>query len=248
MLSVTTSTQLRSLFAKGGCRSRRFGRVIQRRFGRGGRRAGVLAMKPPAHDQESVANLRRQAKIALRKQLGSVRRALPVSAAIERSSRIVTRLLSHPWLKAAHSVALYAAMLDRREPDLAELHRSLLERGVKLYYPFMDPIPTGYSTGFRLWRCGDVLLTRAHSFAEPHPDAPSAQRGDVDVVVVPALGMTPDGHRLGTGSGFYDSTLPDLCPPAKSIVIGYDFQRLVELPTEPHDWRCDDVITDAVIR
>lgn len=213
-----------------------------------GGRLRVWRMKPHELDQESVANLTQQAKIALRRQLGSIRRALPISAAAERSSRIVRRLLMHPWLVAARGVALYVAMLDRREPDLAELHRGLHERGVRLYYPFMDSVPSGYFTGFRLWRPGDVLMARAQHFAEPNPDAPLAQRGDVDVVVVPALGVTPDGHRLGTGSGFYDSTLPDLCPPAKSIVIGYDFQRLVELPTEPHDWRCDDVITDAKVR
>jgi 5-formyltetrahydrofolate cyclo-ligase len=172
---------------------------------------------------------------------------LPVSAVAERSSRIIARLLDHSWLQGARGIALYAPILDRREPDLSALHQCLLGRGVRLYYPFMDPSPSGYATGFRLWRPGDVLTARAHRFAEPSPAAPLAHRGDVDVVIVPALGFTLDGHRLGTGSGFYDATLRDLCPPAKSIVVGYEFQRLIELPTEPHDWPCDDVVTDTPI-
>jgi 5-formyltetrahydrofolate cyclo-ligase len=203
-------------------------------------------LDPHEFDPETVTTLCRQAKSALRKRLGSLRRALPVAAAAQRSSRIVSNLLRHDWLSAARGVALYAAISARREPDLTELHLSLEQRGVRLYYPFMDPIPSGYKTGFRLWRPGDILEPRSFSFAEPEKDAPLAQRGDIDVVVVPALGVTLDGHRLGSGSGFFDATLPDLCPPAKSIVVAYDFQCLVELPMEPHDLPCDDVVTDKI--
>jgi 5-formyltetrahydrofolate cyclo-ligase len=131
---------------------------------------------------------------------------------------------------------------------VSALHGALLKRGVCLYYPFMDAAPGGTSTGFRLFRPGDILTTHAQRFLEPDPSAPAANRGDIDVLVVPALGLTLRGHRLGTGSGFYDATLPDLCPPAKSIVVGYEFQLLVEIPTEPHDVPCDDVVTDAAAR
>lgn len=201
----------------------------------------------PELDRATAEALFRQAKIALRKQLGATRRALPAAAAAERSARLVARLTVHPLLQTARGVALFAAILERREPDLTALHEDLLSRGVRLYYPFMDRVASGYFTGFRQWRPGDVLQTRAHRFAEPSPDAPLARRGDVNVIIVPALGFTLEGLRLGTGSGFYDVTLPDLCPPAKSIIVGYDFQRLVELPSEPHDVRCDDVVTDAAV-
>jgi len=202
-------------------------------------------MKTPGLDRDSATNLSRQAKTALRRRLSSLRRALPTSAAAERSARIVSRLLCHPWLEAAQSVALYAAMRAEREPDLTALHHALRERDVRIFYPFMDKSSNGYTTGFRLLRSSDELTTRGRPFAEPCPDAPTAQRGDVDVAIVPALGVTQNGYRLGMGSGFYDSTLPDLCPPAKSIVIGYDFQLLIELPIEAHDWQCDDVLIDA---
>jgi 5-formyltetrahydrofolate cyclo-ligase len=72
-----------------------------------------------------------------------------------------------------------------------------------------------------------------------------AQRGEVQVVVVPALAVASDGHRLGYGAGYYDATLPDLCPPARSIVVAFDFQRMMELPITPNDLRCDDIVTDA---
>lgn len=205
-------------------------------------------MKPPGIDPDSAVQLSRQAKSALRHRLGSLRRALPAAAVAERSSRIVSRLLVHPFVANAQSVALFAAIQEQREPDLAELHSSLRGRGVRLYYPFMERTPQGFTTGFRLLRSGDALTIHGNRFAEPCPAAPVANRGDIDVIVVPALGVTPSGHRLGMGSGFYDATLPDLCPPAKSIVIGYDFQLLIELPLEAHDTRCDDVVIDSIVR
>ncbi len=200
---------------------------------------------PTSFDPETIANLSKQAKGALRKRLNGLRRALPMQVAAERSARVVARLREHPFLATARGVGLYAAMPEKREVDLTALHALLVERGVRVYYPFMDPTPEGYATGFRLWQAGDVLEKRGQYFVEPDPKRPIAMRGDLDLLVVPALGITVHGNRLGFGAGFYDATLPDLCPPAKTICVGYDFQLLIELPVEPHDFTCDAVITDS---
>ena len=90
-------------------------------------------------------------------------------------------------------------------------------------------------------------MLRGQKFAEPPRDAKVASRGDVDVVLVPALAVSPEGHRLGQGVGFYDATLPDLAPPALTIIVGFSFQLLAELPLEPHDFECDAVVTDREI-
>ena len=208
-------------------------------------RCSLTKTIPAAFDPESQETLRRQAKAELRKRLNSLRRALPLQSVADRSQRIVARLLEHPYLLDARSVALFSAMPEKREVDLSELHRLLSARGLRIYYPFMDRTPEGYRTGFRLLRPGDVLAKQTQRFSEPNPSAPVAMRGDLDLVVVPALGITLHGHRLGFGAGFYDSTLPDFCPPAKSICVGYDFQRVIELPVEAHDVACDALVTDA---
>jgi 5-formyltetrahydrofolate cyclo-ligase len=200
---------------------------------------------PTSFDPDAIATFGRQAKTALRKRLNSLRRSLPAQVAAERSARIVARLREHPLVQSARAVGLYAAMLEKREVDLAALHELLVDRGARVYYPFMDPTPRGYATGFRLWQAGDVLEKRGQYFVEPNPTRPVAQRGDIDLLVVPALGLTLQGYRLGFGAGFYDATLPDLCPPASTICVGYDFQLLIEVPLEPHDFKCDAVITDA---
>lgn len=203
-------------------------------------------MKDAPLAPDSVEAFRKMAKGALRKRLKAVRSALPIASVAMRSARIVARLEEHAWVQASRGVALYAAMPDRREVDVSALHEWLAARQVRLYYPFMTKIEGGHDTGFRLLAPGETLVIRDNRFAEPKSDAPRARRGDIDVVIVPAVAVSLDGYRVGMGSGFYDVTLPDVCPPAKSIAVAYDFQRMVEVPCEPHDFRCDAVITDAV--
>jgi 5-formyltetrahydrofolate cyclo-ligase len=70
-------------------------------------------------------------------------------------------------------------------------------------------------------------------------------RGEVDLLFVPALAVAPNGQRLGYGAGFYDSLLPDVCPPGRAVAVAYDFQLLVDLPSLPHDVPCQIVLTDA---
>jgi 5-formyltetrahydrofolate cyclo-ligase len=100
-------------------------------------------------------------------------------------------------------------------------------------------------SALRLTRSSDELALRGGRFVEPPPDAPEAGRGDVDIVVVPALAVAANGHRLGYGAGFYDAALPDFRPPALAVVVAFDFQLLAEVPTLPHDVPCDIVVTDT---
>lgn len=196
-------------------------------------------------DPELRAELGQRAKKQLRARLSATRRALPPSAVAARSARIIDVLGRLEPLRSARAVASFWPMPGRAEVDLRALDQTLAERGVARYYPFMDPRGDRFSTGFRRVEHSGELLPRGRRFSEPPPDAPAARRGELDVVLVPALGVTPEGHRLGFGMGFYDATLPDVAPPAITIVVAFSFQLLGELFIEPHDVACDLVVTDT---
>jgi 5-formyltetrahydrofolate cyclo-ligase len=188
-----------------------------------------------------------RAKKQLRARMRAILRALPASAVAARSTRIIERLLEVEALRSARGVALFWPMESSGEVDLRALDEVLESRGVARHYPFMDPTPTGFTTGFRRIERTSELARGERRFYEPPRTAPCAKAGDIDVVIVPALAATPDGHRLGQGKGFYDVTLPDVCPPGRSVIVAYSFQVLGELPTEGHDYRCDWVVTDAQV-
>ncbi len=196
-------------------------------------------------DPEATDELRARAKKQLRTRMRGVRLAVPSAAIGKRSERIVQQLAGLSLFLDARAVALFWPMEDRHEVDLRALDAEARQAGKVVYYPFMDKSDGGYRTGFR--RVDDVtgLAERGRGFREPPPEVPEARRGDVDLVVVPALAAAADGHRIGYGAGFYDATLPDVCPPARSVVVVFDFQLLAEVPCTLHDVACDVVVTDA---
>lgn len=193
----------------------------------------------------SLEELRRQVKRQLRRRMTSLRKALPESAIAARSAAIVERLARLDAVVAARSVALFWPMAEKHEVDLRALDRLLADQGKARYYPFMDRLPEGgYRTGFRLVNDPSELVLHEQRFHEPPLTAPAAGPTDIDVIVVPALALTHAGARLGYGAGFYDATIPDFRPPALAVAIAFDFQLLVELPTDAHDVSCDMIVTD----
>lgn len=68
---------------------------------------------------------------------------------------------------------------------------------------------------------------------------------DIEMIIVPAVAFDRSCSRLGRGKGFYDRLLATTR--ATKIGVGYDFQLVDEIPTEPHDVRMDMVITQSSI-
>lgn len=187
--------------------------------------------------------LRVKARKQIRARMRSLRKAHPEAALAVRSGRIAERLVELPEYAAAGSIALFWPL--SQEVDLRPLDTRARADGKRVYYPVMDPRGESFSTGMAEAGDPSELRDRGRSFPEPAPESRRAGRGDIGLVVVPALAVSASGHRLGYGVGFYDATLPDFCPPAFSVVVAFDFQLLAELPEMEHDVACDLVVTDA---
>jgi 5-formyltetrahydrofolate cyclo-ligase len=185
--------------------------------------------------------IRVRVKGELRKRLRGLRMTMPADACAKRSARIVERLVAHPSVVAAKSIALFWPIVEKHEVDLRPLDESLRARGVAIAYPAIDP-ETRLMT-FRFSAPGD-LDERGFGFREPPLTAREATRGDLDVIVVPAIALDPTGHRIGYGAGFYDRTIPRFSPPAIAIGVAYDFQLVAEVPFTQHDVALPFVITD----
>lgn len=67
-----------------------------------------------------------------------------------------------------------------------------------------------------------------------------------DVLFVPLVGFTADGHRLGQGGGHYDRWL-EAHPGTTTIGLAWDVQLVESLPIEPHDHTLDAVVTPTRI-
>ena len=220
-------------------------------------------------DGPTLDALKRKAKRQLRQRMRALRGALPAPALAIRNAALVERLILLPEVAEARRIALYFPMEERKEVDLRPLDAACRARGVAVYYPRITegvtdggtegvtervsedvsgrPAPKGLD--FALVDSVSELEESGHGFREPPAGIPGASAGELDAIIVPALAVSGSGHRLGYGSGFYDRVLPGYCPPARSVVVAYDFQLLAELPETEGDVACNIVVTDVrVIR
>jgi 5-formyltetrahydrofolate cyclo-ligase len=176
----------------------------------------------------------------------ALRGALPATACAERSARICASILSLEPVAAAAAAALFWPIEERREVDLRTLDACLRDRGVRVAYPSVaqEDFPMTFQfvedTGTMEERTSFGIKLR-----QPAADEPPVARGELDVIVVPALAVDPNGQRIGYGAGCYDRTLPQFAPPAVSIAVAFDFQLIAEVPVTPGDVPVDFVVTDA---
>ena len=114
------------------------------------------------------------------------------------------------------------------------------ENGRQVALPWFDQADSPMA--FREWRDpwnDDGLGAGPYAARQPGPDAPVLVP---DWVIVPLIGFTADGHRLGQGGGHYDRWLA-ANPGTPAIGLGWDCQLLEALPVEDHDQTLVAVVT-----
>ena len=63
----------------------------------------------------------------------------------------------------------------------------------------------------------------------------------IDMIIVPAIAYDRNGNRIGRGKGYYDRLLQKAS--ALKIGVGYDFQLISHINSEPHDIPVDIIVT-----
>jgi 5-formyltetrahydrofolate cyclo-ligase len=151
------------------------------------------------------------------------------------SEAIVQQLLGHPHFAAARVVALFSPLPS--EPDPVPLMK--FSPGKTYCFPRVD----GGRLAFHRVADAGALHPGFRDILEPaeHPGTRVAPE-ELDLIVVPGLGFTPRGDRLGRGAGFYDRLLAEGAPATKTIGVCFSIQLTRQIPTEPHDRPVDAVI------
>lgn len=67
-------------------------------------------------------------------------------------------------------------------------------------------------------------------------------KADIDLLLVPGIGFTKNGFRLGVGGGYYDRYLEDFH--GHTLSICFQEQLVAELPLEPHDRPIQQIVTE----
>ncbi len=156
----------------------------------------------------------------------------------ERLSRdAVRRLSALPVFRDAQTVGLYAGI--EGEVDTSLLFRLCQEEGKALAVPVVFPDTKRMEYSFL---AAPVRWTRnVHGIAEPREKRFLDHR-NVELLIVPGRAFTPEGHRLGTGGGYFDRFL-ERHPGGIAVGLAFDQQVVPRLPSSVHDRPMDFVVT-----
>lgn len=137
------------------------------------------------------------------------------------------------------TVLLYHPIKD--ELDTGPLAAALAERGAVLALPVVTR--KNAPLDFRRHVPGTELRSGAHGTSHPGNEA---ELVIPDILVVPLLGFTRAGARLGYGGGYYDRTIEMLRKERPIVAVGYGFgaQEVDALPLSPLDQKLDWIVTE----
>jgi 5-formyltetrahydrofolate cyclo-ligase len=152
-----------------------------------------------------------------------------VSTIIDEKSRMRAEL--RKWRRGLES-----AEIDHRSAVICEA----LITAVKSWKPssvmVFDSVPGEPRLEiFRQW-----LSEHGIEIAVPEDDP---ELRNIDMVVVPGVAFTADGHRLGQGGGWYDRFLADVGDETVTIGVCFAEQVVSAVPQEPHDISVRHVIS-----
>jgi 5-formyltetrahydrofolate cyclo-ligase len=182
----------------------------------------------------------------LRARMSVRRNALDAKQRIAAAAGVLHSLENLPEFLTDANVAGYWAVRGELPLNLAVA--SLARREQHYFLPVLGATRQLY---FAEYSTGTPVTH--NRFGIPEPATPANQRltpQDMDVILLPSLAFDRRGHRLGTGGGWYDTSLAflraALRPTTPLLVgIGYAFQETESIPAEPWDVDLDYVATDS---
>ena len=160
-------------------------------------------------------------------------------------------------LRGEIRATLKAMSLDERVAGSADIRRRLTEQAAPepdIWPTFIEALASGkqlsllrYSPdGDRYVPCLVRDLSRdlqpgQYGILEPGPQCPIFDLMRLDLALVPGIGFTLNGGRLGRGKGYYDRLLAEV--PALKCGVAFDCQIASEFPMEPHDVQLNCILT-----
>ena len=148
--------------------------------------------------------------------------------------KIQGRLAGIDAYRRAEKLGLYYSIGS--EIPTQDMIQNLLSSGRKVC------LPRVVNAELEFREVADSSSLEIGSFDIMEPKARCRQAGGLDVVLVPSVGVTAGGARLGYGRGFYDRFLKKNSPVTIAPVL--EKQLVRNIPQSEHDVAVDWIVTE----
>ena len=185
-------------------------------------------------------------KDSLRSRFREYRTGLSEAEYERLSHEIVGRAIRLPELRRAGTVHVYWPIVAQREVDTRPLIGWLQQRRRQIILPVVLKfgLPDVESPRLAHVRFPGEAALRLNQWGISEPErGESVPIHELDAVVVPALGASRNGHRVGYGLGYYDEFLARVAVP--KICLAYDACVVDDVPFSEHDVSVDIVVSES---
>ncbi|SEN02904.1 5-formyltetrahydrofolate cyclo-ligase [Stigmatella aurantiaca] len=190
---------------------------------------------------ETVAAEEAAKKQSLREELTARRKAMTPDLIDGRGLKVQSRFLASPYYQKARTVALYAPI--RGEVPTRDILIAALQDEKIVCYPLSHV--HGRILSFRAIKSESELEPGRLGVREPTNSSDLIPVDQIDLFVVPGLGFTRDGKRLGRGGGYYDATLRAASARSRRVGLGFNDQVVSWLPVNGDDVDMDLIVTES---
>lgn len=164
---------------------------------------------------------------------------LPAHVYKQRSIKLANLFMQQDDWKQAKTIALTVSRFP--EVETAPLIAAALAENKKVALPRINMKER--TMAFFYITSTAELVENKYGLFEPKPEESClALPDELELIVVPGVAFTKTGKRLGLGGGFYDRFLPSCT--GLTVALCFHEQLFSDLPTEPHDFMIDQIITD----
>lgn len=172
-------------------------------------------------------------KKLLRKKISALKKEFDLGWKTSASDIIMEKIEKLPTFQYSNTILIYYSLPDE----------VFTEKFLNKWYNkkrILLPVVDGENLLLKVYNPTDIS-SGYQSIFEPTNTA-IIDPSEVELAIIPGVGFDSNCNRMGRGKGFYDRLIPHLnCP---LIGIGYSFQIVESIPTEPFDRALNQVVTE----
>jgi len=177
-----------------------------------------------------------QQKAETREKLKTTRGKLPDATRLDYSNSITEQVLKLDEIRNARTIFIYISYAT--EVHTHELIKALIDVGKTLAVPKIVDSDFMQAESFSSW---EDLVPGELGILAPGNSKPCS--GPFDVALIPGLGFTLSGHRMGFGRGYYDKWFAQNTVSHK-IALAYEVQLVEDIPVEDTDVPMEKIVTE----
>ncbi|ALE22885.1 MULTISPECIES: 5-formyltetrahydrofolate cyclo-ligase [Proteus] len=183
-----------------------------------------------------------QQRDQIRKAIRQKRRQLTVAQQQDAAHKLSERVLHHPKVKQAKTIALFLSFDG--EIDTAPLITHLWDLNKQVCLPVLHPFHRHHLLFLRYAPTTQLVKNRFNIFEPPLNVNNIIPISDIDIIFTPLVAFDESGQRLGMGGGFYDRTLENWQRQSfYPMGLAHTCQQVHSLPSADWDIPLPEIIT-----